>query len=60
MQSEFASLRSLLESGIGPIRNHYAGHGKGSEKIIVENYLARYALNITGSCILFLIEASGL
>lgn len=60
MQSEFTSLRGLLESGIGPVRNHYSGHGKGSEKIVIENSLARYALHITGSCILFLIEISGL
>ncbi len=60
MHSEFTSLRSLLESGIPPVRNHYAGHGKGKEKIVVEDYLARYAVHITGSCILLLIEASGL
>lgn len=60
MQSEYSSLRSLLESGIGPVRNHYAGHGKGSEKMVVEDNLARYALNTTGSCILFLIDASEL
>lgn len=60
MQSEFTSLRSLLESGIGPVRNHYAGHGKGGEKVIVEDYIARYALNITGSCIVLLIEVSEL
>ena len=60
MRSEFTSLRSLLESGIPPVRNHYAGHGKGKEMIVVEDYLARYAFNITGSCILLLIEASGL
>ena len=58
MQSEFTSLRSLLESGIAPVRNHYAGHGKGKEKIIVNDFLARYAFNITGSCILLLIEIS--
>ena len=60
MQSSFSSLRSLLESGIQPIRNHYAGHGKGKDEVIVEDYLARYTLNITGSAILFLIESSGL
>lgn len=60
MQSEFSSLRGLLESGIPPVRNHYGGHGKGSKNVIVEDHLARYALNITGSCILFLIESSGL
>lgn len=60
MQSEFTSLRSLLESGIPPVRNHYAGHGKRKEKIVVEDYLARYAIHITGPCILLLIEASRL
>jgi len=60
LQSEFNSLRGLLESGIPPVRNHYSGHGKGGEKIVIEDYLARYALNITGSCIIFLIEISGL
>ena len=43
-----------------PVRNHYSGQGKGGEKIVIEDYLARYALNITGSCIVFLIEISGL
>lgn len=60
IQSEFNGLRSLLESGIPPVRNHYSGHGKGGEKIVIEDYLARYALNITGSCILFLIDCSDL
>lgn len=60
MQSEFSSLRSLLESGIPPIRNHYAGHGQGKKEVLVEDCLARYAFNITGSCIQFLIESSGL
>ena len=53
-------MRSLLESGIHPVRNHYSGHGKGGEKIVIKDYLDRYVLNITGSCILFLIECSGL
>lgn len=59
MKSEFTSLNSLLKSGILPIRNNRGGHGEGNEEKVVEDYLARYALNITGSCILFLIEASG-
>ncbi|WP_298535291.1 STM4504/CBY_0614 family protein [uncultured Methanobrevibacter sp.] len=60
MKSEFTSLNSLLKSGTLPIRNNYAGHGDGGEERVVKDYLARYALNITGSCILFLIEASSL
>ena len=60
MKSEFTSLDSLLRSGILPVRNNYAGHGEGGEERLVEDYLARYAINVTGSCILFVIEASGL
>ena len=60
MKSEFTSLDSLLRSGIPTIRNNYAGHGDGSEERLVEDYLARYAINVTESCILFVIEASGL
>ena len=60
MKSEFTSLNSLLKSGILPIRNNFAGHGEGGEERVVEDYLARFAINITGSCILFVIEACGL
>jgi len=60
MKSEFTSLNSLLKSGIPPVRNNFAGHGEGGKERVVEDYLARYAINITGSCILFVIEASGL
>ena len=60
MKSEFTSLNSLLQSAIPPVRNNYAGHGEGGEERVVEDYLARYAINVTGSCILFVIEASGL
>lgn len=60
MKSEFTSLNSLLQSGIPPIRNNFAGHGEGGEERIVKDYLARYAINVTGSCIIFVIEASGL
>ena len=52
-------LNSLLKSGILPVINNRGGHGEGNEEKVVEDYFARYALNITGSCILFLIEASG-
>ena len=60
MQSEFTSLGALLESGTPPIRNKYGGHGQRVNEVVVEDYLARYALNITGSCLLFLIEISGI
>jgi AbiJ N-terminal domain 4 len=58
LESQMGSLRSLLESGIPTIRNKLGGHGQGSDPIIVPDYLARYALNLTATCILFLMEAN--
>lgn len=58
MQAQMGSLRSLLESGVPTIRNKEGGHGQGAESTIVPEFLARYALNLTASCILFLIEAN--
>ena len=57
MQNQFASIRSLLESGTPTIRNKLGGHGQGSESVIVNDYLASYALNLTASNIMFLINA---
>lgn len=57
LQSQFTSLRSVLESGIPTIRNRLGGHGQGPEKITVEDYLAGYALNLTAANRLFLISA---
>lgn len=58
LQNQFTSLRSLLESGIPTIRNKNSGHGVGAEPKIVDDNLTRYALNLTGSSIIFLIELS--
>ena len=60
LQKEFSSLRTLLESGIAPIRNKLGGHGQGETPITVEDEITRYALNLTGSNIIFLVEQSGL
>lgn len=59
LESEITSLRTLLESGVPTIRNKSAGHGQGADIVTVPAYLARYALNLTASSILFLIEAEG-
>lgn len=56
-ESQFASLRSLLESGIPTVRNKNGGHGQGPDVVVVPEYLARYALNLTASTVLFLSEA---
>lgn len=57
LESEITSLRTLLESGVPTIRNKNGGHGQGTDIVTVPAYLARYALNLTASSILFLIEA---
>lgn len=57
MQSHFTGLRTTLESGVPTIRNKFAGHGQGSEPVEVPDYLASYALHLTASNIVFLVEA---
>jgi AbiJ N-terminal domain 4 len=57
-QSQFASLRSLLESGIPTIRNRLGGHGQGQVPQKVNDEITRYGLNLTGTNIIFLIEQS--
>jgi hypothetical protein len=58
MQNQFTSLRSMLESGIPTIRNKLGGHGQGQTPQKVDDEMTRYALNLTGANIIFLIEQS--
>lgn len=60
MKSQFTSLKSLIASGIPTVRNKNSGHGQGQTSIKVSDELARYALNITGTNLFFLIEQSKL
>ena len=57
MQSHFSALKSTLESGLPTIRNREAGHGQGPEKIVIPEYIAAYALRLTASNILLLVNA---
>ncbi|XLS27951.1 STM4504/CBY_0614 family protein [Flavobacteriaceae bacterium M23B6Z8] len=57
-QNQFTSLQNLVESGIPTIRNKVGGHGQGETPKSVDDTLTRYALNLTGSNIIFLIEQS--
>ena len=57
MQSHFTGLRATLEGGVPTIRNNFAGHGQGSEPVEVPAYFASYALHLTASNIVFLVEA---
>lgn len=58
LTSEFASLRGLLESGVPVLRNKSAAHGQGATATVVPDYVAQYALEMTGANILFLVNAS--
>jgi hypothetical protein len=60
LQSQFTALRSILESGIPTIRNRQGGHGQGQTPIQVDGEMTRYALNLTGSNIIFIVELSGI
>lgn len=60
LQTHFSSLRGVLEAGIPTVRNKEAGHGQGVERNKATDELTRYALNLTGSNILLLIELSKL
>lgn len=57
LQSEFAALRTVLESGIPTLRNRTSGHGQGAVPVELPLYLASYVLHLTASTILFLCEA---
>jgi hypothetical protein len=59
-QNQFSSLQNLLVSGIPPIRNKLGGHGQGQTPQKVDDEMTRYALNLTGTNIIFLVEQSGI
>jgi AbiJ N-terminal domain 4 len=57
IHTQFSNLRSILESGIPTVRNKTSGHGQGSHPTVVPEYLTAYALHLTASNIVFLMEA---
>ncbi|MGE4195451.1 MAG: STM4504/CBY_0614 family protein [Pseudodesulfovibrio sp.] len=56
-QSHMSSLRSTLESGVPTVRNKMGGHGQGAEVADVPDHIAAYALHMTASAIVFLVQA---
>lgn len=56
-QSHYASLRSMLESGVPTGRNKLGGHGQGSSPTTVPTHLVSYMLHMTAAAMLFLAEA---
>lgn len=59
-QNQFTSLQNLIESGVPTIRNKKGGHGQGEKIETVSDEITRYALNLTGTNIIFLINQSEL
>jgi hypothetical protein len=57
LQNQFRALRSVLESGVPTVRNKTSGHGQGPAPTSVPDHLTRYALHLTASNIVFLIES---
>ncbi len=56
-QTQFTSLKSLLEAAVPTGRNNLAGHGQGAEPTVVPDYLVAYMLHMTGACLVFLATA---
>ncbi|MEI8393957.1 MAG: hypothetical protein WCF85_04420 [Rhodospirillaceae bacterium] len=56
-QSEFSSLRGVLESGVPTGRNKLAGHGQGAIPTDVPEHIVAYILHQTAAAIVFLVEA---
>jgi hypothetical protein len=56
LESQFASLRTVLESGLPTVRNKTSGHGQGESYQTIPSHLAAYALHLTASNIVFLAE----
>jgi hypothetical protein len=57
LTSHFNSLRTTLESGLPTVSNKLARHGQGQKKVVVPDYIAAYALHLTATNIVFLVES---
>lgn len=57
MQDHLTGLSKVLEAGLPTVRNKTSGHGQGVSPVVVEQYVANYALNLAATNIVFLIES---
>lgn len=57
LASHFNSLRTTLESGLPTASNRSARHGQGQKAVRVPNHVAAYALHLTATNIVFLVES---
>ncbi|WP_342656109.1 hypothetical protein GKC68_00035 (plasmid) [Pantoea sp. RSPAM1] len=56
LQSQFTSLKTMLESGVPTIRNKNSGHGQGVDVLSVHEDMASYMLHLTATNLLFLAK----
>lgn len=54
LQSQFTSLKTMLETGVPTIRNRNSGHGQGTDVKDVSEEMASYMLHLTATNLLFL------
>lgn len=58
LQSQFTSLKTMLESGVPTVRNKNSGHGQGVDVIRVHEEMASYMLHLTATNLLFLARCA--
>jgi len=58
MQTEFAGLRTILESGTPTVRNKSGGHGAGTNPRKIPVHIAAFQLHQTAAALQLLIEAA--
>lgn len=56
MQNQVTSLRSMLDGGVGPVRNKRGAHGAGAQPVPQEPHLAAFQLHQAAAVIVFLVE----
>lgn len=57
MEAQLQDVQRVLESGVAMLRNKTSGHGDGPIPLVVDEFYARYALNLAATTMLFLLEA---
>lgn len=57
MRDHLCGLDKVLNAGLPTVRNNMGGHGQGADPVAVDAYVARYALNMAATNIVFLVEA---
>ena len=60
LETEFSGLRTILENGIGTVRNKAGGHGAGEKSSPATRPLAAFQLHQTAAAIVLLVEAAAL